>query len=387
MKKIVFVTGTRADFGKLKSLIDISSKSLSFEVFIFCTGMHLQSKYGYTVDEIKKGGYGNIFEFINFSNESSMDTTLAKTIIGFSDYIKNIKPDMIIVHGDRVEALAGSIVGSLNNILVSHIEGGELSGTIDDSIRHAVTKMSHIHFVSNYEAKKRVLQLGEKPESIIIIGSPDIDILKSKNLRSLEEVKKHYNLSFNEYAISIFHPVTTDSENLGEKVHLYVNALLKSEQNYIIIQPNNDLGSSLIFEELKRLNNNPKFKVFPSIRFEYFIVLLKNSDFIIGNSSCGIMEAPVFGIPTINVGNRQNNRSNNKNIIHSKGFEENELLRHIEIAKKLKLSPIDIFGTGESDKKFLTAIEEPKFWKVKVQKEFQEATYENEKEDNRPNRH
>ena len=161
MRKIIFVTGTRADFGKLKSLIEITSKSKNFDVYIFCTGMHLQKKYGLTVDEIKKEGYKNIFEFINFSSETTMDNTLAKTILGFSDYIRNINPDMIVVHGDRIEALAGAIVGSLNNIIVSHIEGGELSGTIDDSIRHAVTKMSHIHFVSNTEAKKRVHQLGE----------------------------------------------------------------------------------------------------------------------------------------------------------------------------------------------------------------------------------
>lgn len=380
MKKIIFITGTRADFGKLKSLIDILSKSSNFDVFIFCTGMHLQLKYGYTVDEIRKAGYKNIFEFINFSNESSMDITLAKTIVGFSDYIKNINPDMIVVHGDRVEALAGAIVGSLNNIVVSHIEGGELSGTIDDSIRHAVTKMSHIHFVSNSEAKNRVLQLGENPESIIIIGSPDIDILKSKNLRSLDEIKKRYEIPFRDnYAISIFHPVTTDTEQLGEKTRQYVNALLKSKQNYIVILPNNDLGSSIIFEELKRLKDHPKFKLFPSIRFEYFIVLLKNADFIIGNSSCGIIEAPVFGVPTINIGNRQNKRTKNQNIIHSKVFTEDELCKHIEKAKNLKFEPIDVFGEGESNKKFLAAVENPTFWEINVQKEFQEVIYDNEK--------
>ena len=179
MKKIIFITGTRADFGKLKSLIDISIKSKNFKVYIFCTGMHLQKKYGQTVDEIKKNGYENIFEFINYSSETTMDQTLAKTVLGLSDFIKNTHPDLIVVHGDRLEALAGAIVGSFNNILVSHIEGGEVSGTIDDSIRHAVTKLSHIHFVSNEEAKNRVIQLGEKRESIKVIGSPDIDILKS----------------------------------------------------------------------------------------------------------------------------------------------------------------------------------------------------------------
>jgi UDP-N-acetylglucosamine 2-epimerase (hydrolysing) len=373
MKKIIFLTGTRADFGKLKSLIDISSKSDNFEVFIFCTGMHLQVKYGHTVDEIKKAGYKNIFEFINFTNETSMDNTLAKTISGFSDYVKNINPDMIIVHGDRVEALAGAIVGSLNNILVSHIEGGELSGAIDDSIRHAVTKMSHIHFVSNEEAENRVLQLGEKSDSIKIIGSPDIDILKSKKLKSLDEVQKRYNITFGKnYAVAIFHPVTTDIENLGFYINQYVNALIESRQNYIVILPNNDLGSSRIIEEYKRLKDLPRFKLFPSIRFEYFIVLLKNASYIIGNSSCGIIEAPVYGVPTINVGNRQNNRTKNKKIIQCSEITENELKLKIEEAKTIKINPINIFGTGKSNEKFLDEIEKTTLWNMNMQKEFQE---------------
>mgnify|MGYP003536605101 CR=1 FL=1 len=144
MKKIVFLTGTRADFGKLKSLMSISQNSKDFDVHLFVTGMHMNSLYGYTVDEIEKAGFKNIYKYINHDSIEYMDRTLAKTIEGFSQFIKQISPDLIIVHGDRVEALAGAIVGSLNNILVAHIEGGEVSGTIDELIRHSVTKMSHM---------------------------------------------------------------------------------------------------------------------------------------------------------------------------------------------------------------------------------------------------
>lgn len=373
MKKIIFVTGTRADFGKLKSLIDISISSKKIDVYLFCTGMHLQKKYGHTVDEIKKNKYPNIFEFINYSSETTMDQTLAKTVLGLSDYVKNITPDLIVVHGDRLEALAGSIVGSFNNILVSHIEGGEVSGTIDDSIRHAVTKLSHVHFVSNDKAKKRVIQLGEKKNSIKVIGSPDIDILKSKKLKPLKEVQKHYEIEFGkDYAIAIFHPVTTQINDLKEQIKTFVDGLIESQENYIIILPNNDLGSSIIFEEYKRIQLNERFKLFPSIRFEYFIVLLKNSKFIIGNSSSGIIEAPVFGVPTINLGSRQNNRTLNKNIIHLKTITLNGILSKIQQAIKTTLIPIDVFGNGESDKNFLKEINRKEFWKINKQKEFQE---------------
>ena len=190
IKKIVFLTGTRADFGKLKSLIAITSKNRRFEVHIFVTGMHMNPKYGRTVNEIEKCGYKNIFTYYNHMDYDSMDVVLSKTINGFSSFVKDIRPDLIVVHGDRVETLAGAIVGALNNILTAHIEGGEVSGTIDELIRHSVSKLSHLHFVSNSIAKKRLIQMGELPKSIFEIGSPDIDILLSSKLPSINEVKK-----------------------------------------------------------------------------------------------------------------------------------------------------------------------------------------------------
>ncbi len=230
MKKIIFLTGTRADFGKLKSLIKISQESHLYDVHIFATGMHMNTKYGKTVDEIYKAGFKNIYQFINHDTVEHMDRTLAKTIQGFSDYIEDMEPDLIVVHGDRVEALAGSIVASLNNILVAHIEGGEISGTIDELIRHAVSKMSHLHFVANYEAKKRLLQLGEKEEAIFIIGSPDLDLMNPKFLPSIKDVKNYYDIPYKEYAIAMFHPVTTEYDSIQKHVKEFVDALISSKK-------------------------------------------------------------------------------------------------------------------------------------------------------------
>jgi len=148
MKNILFVTGTRADYGKIKSLMKKVKKSSDFDLMIFVTGMHMLSKYGATYNEIEKDGFTNLYKYINQTENSSMDNVLANTILGLSNYINEYQIDLIVVHGDRVEALAGAIVGALNNIRVAHIEGGEISGTIDDSIRHAITKFSHIHFVA-----------------------------------------------------------------------------------------------------------------------------------------------------------------------------------------------------------------------------------------------
>ncbi|MCL1160665.1 UDP-N-acetylglucosamine 2-epimerase [Shewanella chilikensis] len=372
MKKILFLTGTRADFGKLKSLIQKVEEHSNFEAYIFITGMHMISKYGMTANEVEKVGFKNLYKYINQNGFDSMDIVLSKTIQGLSDYVKELDPDMIVVHGDRVEALAGAIVGALNNILVAHIEGGEVSGTIDELIRHSVSKMSHIHFVSNEKAKSRLLQLGENPRDVYIIGSPDLDMMKSESLPNITEVKERYEITFDRYAIFMYHPVTTDVENLPRNIKETVDALIKSKQNYVVIYPNNDHGSSIIINELERLNGNKRFRIFPSIRFECFLTLIENSMFMIGNSSAGIRETPYYGLPSINLGSRQHNRSKAKSIFNTKE-ECSSILRLIEKAITCSFDPENEFGEGKSDELFMKALLNRELWETPNQKIFMES--------------
>lgn len=368
-KKIVFLTGTRADFGKLKSLIEILHKSQDFEVHIFATGMHMDEKYGLTVKEIERYSYPNIFKYINHDSESMMDMTLGRTIEGFASYIHLIKPDLIVVHGDRIEALAGASVGALNNILVAHIEGGEISGTVDELIRHAVSKLSHTHFVANADAKKRLTQMGELDTSIHIIGSPDMDVMLSESLPSLETVKQHYDIPFDNYAISLFHPVTTEIDSLLHNAENYFNALGESGLNYVVIFPNNDKGSELIMHHIRKCQNSDNYKVFPSIRFESFLTLIRNARFIIGNSSAGIREAPYYGVPTINIGSRQNRRSNDPDIIHT-SYSKSSISDAIQKALGQKLTAKQLFGSGKSDVLFSEILEKDEYWQTSKQKTF-----------------
>ncbi|KOP39518.1 MULTISPECIES: UDP-N-acetylglucosamine 2-epimerase [unclassified Flavobacterium] len=371
-KKILFLTGTRADFGKIKSLIQTLEEQQDFEVFVFVTGMHLQEIYGYTLIEIERCNFTNVYTFENHTHETTMDLTLAKTIEGLSNYCKTINPDMIVVHGDRVETLAGAIVGSLNNILVAHIEGGEVSGTVDELIRHSVSKLSHIHFVSNKEAAKRLIQMGEVKESIFTIGSPDIDIMFSSNLPPLETAKEYYGIPFNEFAVVMFHPVTTEFNSMKDYAATFVDCLLEDNHNYIVIFPNNDLGSQFIIDEFKRLEENKQFRIFPSLRFEYFLTLLKNSQFIIGNSSAGIREAPYYGIPIINIGTRQQNRAIHADIMNVDYSEKNikEALSKID-SHKVQVSEND-FGQGNSNELFLQSIKKDDIWQLNHQKQFRD---------------
>lgn len=260
-KKILFLTGTRADYGKLKSLMKKVDDNPKFDLYVFVTGMHMLSKYGSTYIEIEKDGFNNLYKFINQGSNSGMDIALSNTILGLSNYVAELKPDLIVIHGDRLEALAGAIVGAFNNIKVAHIEGGEVSGTIDESIRHAITKFSHFHFVANEEAKNRVVQLGEKKEFIYVIGSPDIDIMYSNDLPSIEKVKERYDVEYSNYSILMYHPVTTEVERLRENIRNLVNAIIESKLQYIAIYPNNDIGSDIILNEYKRFEGNGNIKI------------------------------------------------------------------------------------------------------------------------------
>lgn len=371
-KKILFLTGTRADFGKIKSLIQILEKNENFEVFIFVTGMHLQEEYGYTLIEIERCNFSNVYTFQNHTHETTMDLTLAKTIQGLSEYTKKCLPDMIVIHGDRVEALAGAIVGSLNNILVAHIEGGEISGTIDELVRHSTSKMSHIHFVSNDKAKNRLIQMGELAESIFTIGSPDVDIMFSENLPDLKKVKDYYQIPFDKYAVAMFHPVTTEAKFMQEYAMNFVEALQKDNHNYIVIYPNNDLGSKAIIKEYEKIFENKRFKIFPSLRFEYFLTILKNAQFCIGNSSAGVREAPYYGIPVINIGTRQQNRVLNADIINVEYNGESIItaLQNIDAHKVIKVE--NEFGNGNSAELFLKSLLNDQIWQINHQKQFKD---------------
>lgn len=316
MKKIVFITGTRADFGKLKNLILKVQRHPEFECHVFVTGMHMLGTYGHTYTEVERAGIDNLYKYINQQRGTEMDIVLSNTILGFSNYVQEIKADLIIVHGDRVEALAGAIVGSFNSTLVGHIEGGEVSGTLDELTRHAISKLAHIHFVSNETAKSRLLQMGEREESIFSIGSPDIDVMLNGHLPAIDEVKKHYGITFESYHILLYHPVTTEFEQLRGNAASVVDGCIDSELNFVVIYPNNDKGSEIILDEYKKFHGNTRFRVLPSMRFESFLCLLKNSQGIVGNSSAGIREAGVYGVPALNVGTRQHNRSKCTAIVH-----------------------------------------------------------------------
>jgi UDP-N-acetylglucosamine 2-epimerase (hydrolysing) len=371
-KNILFITGTRADFGKLKPLIGRIAASRLFDYRIFATGMHMLSRYGSTVGEITKASFQNVYPYLNQDpvGSSGMDLALANTIQGLGHFVREFSVDLIVVHGDRIEALAGATVGALRNILVAHIEGGEVSGTVDELLRHAISKLSHLHFVANQEARNRLLQMGEHSEAVFVIGSPDIDVMLSGALPSLKEVKSHYEIPFDHYCIFTYHPVTTELAGLEEKTTRMWKALLASNRNFVVIHPNNDSGSEILLRELYQHAGNSRFRCLPSMRLESFLTLLKYSQAFVGNSSAGIREAPVYGVPTINIGTRQLNR-------FTHGSIENVPDDPVAILKALRnipphFQPSRHFGDGNSAERFVDCLRSQSLWQTNKQKQFQD---------------
>ena len=209
-------------------------------------------------------------------------------------------------------------------------------------------------------------------ESIFTIGSPDIDVMFSNTLPSIEEVKSYYEIPFSDYGVLMFHPITTEIEHIEQYAREVVKATLNSGLNYVVVFPNNDLGSDYILNAYEAFKGNSKFRVFPSIRFEYFLVLLKKARFMIGNSSAGIREAPYYGLPSVNIGTRQNNRALNSGIINC-GYEQADIEKAIVTA--LKSDKVDTsaqFGVGNSSELFVDTISKNSFWKIPKQKVFKD---------------
>ena len=369
-KTLLFITGTRADFGKLQPLAQ-AAKNQGFKISFFITGMHLMKQYGETKHEVKRFEGADFFEFVNQKSGDPLDLVLTKTINGFSDFINEHKPDLVIIHGDRIEALATSIVCALHYIPSAHIEGGEISGTIDESIRHCNTKLCSIHFVSSEKARLRVIRLGEASSSVFNIGSPELDTHAKMPLITIDEVKKRYAIKFDNYGIVIFHPVVSETDTMYEQAISLYEALTKSKKKFIVILPNNDPGTNKLIEVIEKLPKK-QFHLIPSMRFNYFSVLMRNCSAIIGNSSAGVREAPFLGVASLDIGSRQTNRSSNESesVTRCSAFDKKIISSFINLKWGSRYKPSLEFGDGNAAKRFINIINKKSFWKHSKQKNF-----------------
>lgn len=361
-KRIAFLTGTRADFGKLKPLIHAVDQSPDYDCTVIVTGMHMLSLYGFTAIEVRKAGFSDVHEFMNQIAHEPMEMVLANTITGLSRYVAELQPDMLVVHGDRVEAVAGAIVGSARQVPVAHIEGGEVSGTVDESMRHATSKLASLHFVANLQARDRLLLLGEPDQRIFVIGSPEADTIVSNRLPSSRAVRSQYDIPFDDFGLALFHPVTTEVDEMDAIAEAFVEALLAAPLPFVVIYPNNDHGCRSIFDAYETLRNHPRFRLFPSIRFEPFLRLMQDARVVVGNSSAGVREAPMFGTPSVNIGTRQNQRSRALSIIDTTYDSAAILAAITRAAQGPRGASTQDFGDGRATERFMAALDTAAVW-------------------------
>jgi UDP-N-acetylglucosamine 2-epimerase (hydrolysing) len=369
-RHLLFLTGTRADFGKLEPLAT-AARDAGHRVTFFVTGMHMMDRYGLTRNEVRRMPGVMVQEFVNQAEGDPQDAVLAATVTGFSAYVRETKPDLVILHGDRIEALAGALVAATNYVRSAHVEGGEVSGTIDEVFRHCNTKLCTHHFVSSEAAARRVMALGEPPETIHPIGSPELDFHARPSGVTLAEVQARYAIPFADYGIATFHPVTSEQDSIGQQAADLFGALEASRRNFVTIAPNNDPGSAAIFAVLDRLPKD-RFRVLPSMRFAHFSELMKNAACMVGNSSAGVREAPFLGLPSLDIGTRQSNRSDAPSVIACEASDRAVILDFLATHWGRPADRHEGFGQGSAADRFVAVLARPEFWALSLQKAFRD---------------
>ncbi len=328
MKRICILTATRAEYGLLKPIIKKLMMVQEFDVRVVATGAHLSSEFGLTYKEIENDGI-RIDEKIEILLSSDTPTAISKSMglamISFSDYFEKLKPDMLIVLGDRYETLAVSMAAMNQRIPIAHLYGGEITeGAIDDVIRHAITKLSYLHFTSTEEYRKRVIQLGENPERVFCVGAIGIENILNEKLYSKNELEESLQCKLEQpLAVVTFHPVTLENNSSEQQVTELFRAITHyPKMKFIITKANADTNgrviNQLIDEFVKKNENTIAFSSLGSLRY---LSLLKYCNMVIGNSSSGILEAPSFRIPTVNIGDRQKGRLQADSIINCEPVE------------------------------------------------------------------
>lgn len=346
--RVACLTGTRADYPRVKSVLDELDSRLELKLIV--TGTHLLKKFGHTVDEIEFPIAAKV-EMYYDDSPYGMAKAFARCSDGVADALKKIKPDILLLTSDRVETLAAASASALMNIPIAHIQGGEVSGTIDESMRHAVTKLAHIHFPATKIAGKRIVKMGEEPKNVHVVGCPYLDIIRTLDYKTKEELSIEY--GFNKsYIVFIQHPVTTEYGQAAEQIRISLEALDWLGVEVIAIYPNADAGGCEIMSAMKNIH------AFPNIDYRDFLSLLKHADVLVGNSSAGIREAPSFQLPVVNIGTRQNGRLRAKNVIdvpHDVGkiIEAIQIARHEKYFGKI----INPYGDGYSAKRIVDILE------------------------------
>jgi GDP/UDP-N,N'-diacetylbacillosamine 2-epimerase (hydrolysing) len=339
MKRIGIMTGTRAEYGLLKPLMQEINKDNDLELYLIVSGMHLSPEFGMTYKEIEEDGFeinAKVEMLLSSDSPAGISKSIGLGVIGFADEFQRADLDMLILLGDRYEALSAAICALVMRIPIAHLHGGELTeGAIDEGIRHSITKMSYLHFTSTEQYRNRVIQLGENPERVFYVGALGVENIKKINLMTKEELEKSIHFEIDENTVVVtYHPVTLENNTVEEQ---FLNLLKVLDRNpkirMIFTKANADTNGRIVNELIDKYaaQNSERACAFMSLGQKRYLSALKYCRIVIGNSSSGIIEAPSFGKPIINIGDRQKGRICADSVINC-GYTQQEIQQAMETA-------------------------------------------------------
>ena len=366
MKKVFVVVERRADYSRYKPILELLVKDSEFKLHLVVTGICLLEEHGSDINYIEQDGF-EISARIPMFNDSRPDTgaemvrSTARVMAGLVDELEKSKPDLVLSGFDIGANFAVTVAAAHMNIPVYHIQGGEVTGSIDESLRHAMSKFAHIHLPATEDARDRLIRMGENPNHIHVVGCPSIDVLKNTPMLEKAELEKEFGIDFSKpFVIMIQHPVTTEALSAFDQIKETISAIKELGIQCIVMLPNNDAGFSKIIEEIK----GSGLKWYPSLSTLKFINLYRNAWALVGNSSSGIHETPSFKIPAVNIGNRQMGRERAANVIDVSNSKE-DIIKGLEKAlfdtdfRNFVKTIVNPYGTGDSALKIVEILKAP----------------------------
>jgi len=363
MRKIFITVERRADYSRFKPILEKLREDPFFEIYLVVTGICLLDTHGKDINYIKEDGFKISSEIKMFEDNGSdsgaeMVRAMSKVMSGLVDELEKAKPDIVLTGFDIGANFAATVAAAHMNIPVAHIQGGEITGSIDESLRHAMSKFAHIHFPSTELSKQRLIRLGEKPESIYVVGCPSIDVLVNTPYIPKEELEEEFEVDFSKpIVLMIQHPVTTENENSFYQIQETIEAIKTSGIQAIVLLPNNDAGYSQIIKNLK----SSGLKWYPSLPAIKFVNIYRNVWAIAGNSSSGIHETPTLKIPAVNIGSRQQGRERAKNVIdvsHDRKKIQEAIKKALydETFRRRVKKIVNPYGDGKSSEKIVQVL-------------------------------
>ena len=360
-RRVAYISGTRADLGLMRPTLELIQASDLLNLLIISTGMHLDPAYGATEHEIHDAGLpisARVEVERGIPSGALMARNIGRMIIGMVEAFEQLHPDLVLLLGDRGEMMAGALAAIHLNLPIAHVHGGELSGTVDEPVRHAISKLSHFHYTATEESRGRLIRMGELPENIFVTGAPGLDSMKELACRDRGSLFAKFGMDESRrLALFLYHPVLEQADRAGDSICATIQSLAEQQVQVLALKPNADAGSDNIASVLEGLAKAGKIQLVTHLPRGEYVSLLRVADMLIGNSSSGIIEAATFGTPVVNIGSRQNLRQRNANVIDVVDHPDDIRNGISLVLSQGRFQGTNVYGDGQARTRIVNSLE------------------------------